>query len=269
METVLAAGVTAVSVLGSTGEGPLVPAAAKRRVVEATLRIVDGRVPLVAGSQGGPPQDVARESRAWAELGADCILASPPSYFHLNQEEVVEYYGELASGVGAPILVYHFPALTKVAFTPATVAVLARIEEVIGIKDSSGDEAFLKDITAATAGTGFAVLAGSGRIASLAAAVGAHGIVAASANLIPAQLVRLWAALASGSRGEAEELQELVTAVEGACREYPYPMNWKAAVRWSGVDCGRPLPPLVDLSQVSYEALGQTLASLVPLRAVG
>lgn len=262
VESVVAAGVAAISVLGSTGEGALVPAAVRRRVVEAAVRCAGGRVPVIAGSTGGPLADAAIESRAFVDLGADCILASPPGYFQIDQQAIVDYYGELADRVRAPVIVYHFPALTRVALDVETVTMLARIDGVVGLKDSGGDGGFLSEVSAAAGETGFAVLAGSGRLASAAAAAGAQGIVAASANLIPSHLVRLWSALQNGSP-EAARMQALVTSIELACRQFPYPMNWKAAIRLSGLDCGRPVPPLRELNDQSHEALAQSLAHLL------
>ena len=260
--SVIDAGVTAVSVLGSTGEVALLPRSLRRHIVQAALRAADGRVPVIAGSPGGAICDAADEAREFLSFGAAAILALPPSYFVLDQEAVVTYYREFASRVRGPIIVYHFPALTKVTLDPPTVARLAAIEGIVALKDGSADEQFFRATAALTRDDGFSLLAGSGRMATFAAGLGAKGMIAASANVIPAQLVQLWAALVSGTSDEVEGLQASVTAIENACRRYPYPANWKAAARLFGIDCGRPIVPLQELSADQLATLARTLAEL-------
>lgn len=259
----LTAGVAALSVAGSTGEGPLLPPAERRRLVAAAAAALGGRLPLLAAVVGGPPGEVVDEARDHLEAGAAGVLVPPPSYFELDQAEVLAYYEQVASRLQAPIVVYHFPALTKVSFEPETVGRLAGLEAVVGIKDSSADAAYLGRLAATTGHRpGFRILAGSGRVLTAAFEAGACGAVAASANVIPGQLVRLWAALTGSRTAEAAELQEFVSEVEGACRRHAFPANWKAATELSGLRCGGPTSPLRPLPGAALESLREALAGL-------
>lgn len=259
----LAAGVAAVSVGGSTGEGALLPEALRQRLVKATVAAVDGRLPVLAGVAGGPPQEVVAEAQRHLETGADAVLVPPPSYFELDQASVTGYYRRVASDCGGPVIAYHFPALTKVRFEPSTAGELAELPAVIGIKDSSGDPGYLAAVVTAVAGReDFCVFAGSGRVLTEAHAAGARGVVAASGNLIPDQLVALWKALEEGRTEAGAELQRFVAEVEGACRQLPFPVNWKAALEVSGLGAGPPAEPLHELAPAHLAGLRESLGRL-------
>ena len=260
IERVLAEGVDAVSVLGSTGEGALLPEAMLTSVVEVTVRVVRGRRPVLVGVFSAAPLDALARARAYCDQGADGVMMTPPHYYRLDQRSVVDFYTFLDRELARPVVVYHFPALTKVSIEPDTATRLASLPGIVGMKDSSGDPEFLEQVVRLTKGTPFAVFAGSGRGATRAAQVGAAGVVAASGNVISGALVRLWRALLAGDASTAEREQAYVSAVEAACRTLPFPVNWKAALSLDGRLAPEPAFPLHPLAPEQVAALGDLLA---------
>lgn len=260
VERVLAAEVDAVSVLGSTGEGSLLPEATLASVVDVTVRAVHGRRPVLVGVFSAAPADALARARAYCEQGADGVMMTPPHYYKIDQRSVVDFYTFLDRELARPVVVYHFPTLTKVAIEPQTAARLASLSWIVGMKDSSGDAEFLEQVVRLTRGTPFAVFAGSGRVATKAAQVGAAGVVAASGNVAPGALVRLWRALRAGDAATAKRWQAYISAVEAACQTLPFPVNWKAALSLTSDTAPEPAFPLHELAPEQLAALGDLLA---------
>ncbi|MHB8619545.1 MAG: dihydrodipicolinate synthase family protein [Chloroflexota bacterium] len=263
VQRVLAAGVDGISVLGSTGEGALLPAEVQREVLEHTLAAVAGACPVVPGILASTPVDMLRRARLYFDMGVDAVMAVPPYYYLLDQQSVVDFYGYIGAELARPVVVYHFPALTKVQLDADTVVKLADLPHVVGLKDSGGDETFHRQIVTATRGKDFQVFAGSGTLASANFASGGAGMIAASANLIPAALVSLWRALSTGDEAGAARWHSHVSAVEQVCRRFPYPTNWKTAVECAGLLPAQSAFPLHHLSPDQVDDLR------VALRQVG
>lgn len=260
IERVLAEGVDAVSVLGSTGEGALLPEAILAAVVDVAVRAVGGRRPVLVGVFSAAPLDALARARAYCDQGADGVMMTPPHYYPLDQRSVLDFYTFLDRELARPIVVYHFPALTKVAIEPETAARLAALTHVVGLKDSSGDPAFLERLASLIRGSSFAVLAGSGRHATSAARAGAAGMVAASGNVAGRALVGLWRALQTGDAAAAARWQDYVTAVETACQTVPFPVNWKVALALKSGTAAEPAFPLHLPAPEQAAALGDLLA---------
>ena len=254
-------GVNALSVLGSTGEGPLLSAAVQRRALEVTLDARADR-PVIAGVIAAAPGDALELGRFAFDRGVDGLLVTPPYYYPHEQQSVVDFYTYLNQELAGPIFVYHIPQFTKIPLEPDTVARLADLPGVAGIKDSSRDVEFHHRIIAATSGTTFAVFAGSGALLSTNISCGGAGAIAASANLIPRALVCLRQALQEHDCAEAQRQHCYISAVEEAVRQFPFPTNWKASLSILGLVSGEPAFPFRRLSGDQMRVLGTALRDL-------
>jgi 4-hydroxy-tetrahydrodipicolinate synthase len=159
-------------------------------------------------------------------------------------------------------MIYNIPVFTRVVVAPDLVGELARHPNVIGIKDSSGDIAYLQDVIYATEGTQFSVLTGTDNLLIASLALGAHGTLAASVNLVPELAVGICRAFASGDVSTARELQQRLTRVVRACGRGTAPAGWKAALAIAGVCADVMVAPASALRGEDRAALAAELAEL-------
>jgi 4-hydroxy-tetrahydrodipicolinate synthase len=260
-------GVDGLSVLGSTGEGALLPMAAQRRALEVAVE-AKGEKPVLAGVIASVPADARDFARMALESGADGVLVTPPFYYLLEQQAVISFFTYLDHELHGPVFIYHIPQFTKVTLEPDTVARLADLPHIAGIKDSSRDVDFHRRLLEATRDRDFAVFTGAGALLSVNTAGGGAGTIAGCANLVPQDLVRLRRTLGEGNTAEAERLQQRVAALEDAVRQFPFPANWKACLEIAGLLLAHPAFPLHRLSAVQMTGLREALHDLgvVPQR---
>ena len=205
------AGVTGLFVLGTTGEGPSLSQTLKREVVKRCCEIAAGRVPVLAGLIEASTDDALRLADYSAEHGADALVLTPPFYFPISQEAVVQWAERLIPRLPLPVYLYNIPVFTKVAFEPETFAHLAHLPQVCGIKDSGGDLTKLARTRALL--PAMPILWGPEEILLEAMAAGATGGVNGGANLFPELYVALYQAIASGDAARARQLQDVVARI--------------------------------------------------------
>ena len=260
-------GVDGLSVLGSTGEGALLPAPVQRRALQVTMEAKGDR-PVLAGVIASIPADARDFAHMALESGADGVLVTPPFYYLLDQEAVLSFFTYLNREVRGPVFIYHIPQFTKVTLEPETVARLADLPHIAGIKDSSRDIDFHRRLLQATRGKDFAVFTGAGALLTVNLAGGGAGTIAGCANLVPQDLVRLRRTVEERNTAEAERLQRRVAALEDAVRRFPFPANWKACLEIAGLLTANPAFPIHRLSAEQTNGLREALQYLgvVPQR---
>jgi 4-hydroxy-tetrahydrodipicolinate synthase len=176
---------------GTTGESPTLTSAEQRRVVEITIEEARPRkVPVVAGAGGNNTAHVIEMARAFQALGADGILSVAPYYNKPTQEGLYQHYKAIASAISLPIILYNIPGRTGVNIEPATVARLAEIDNIVGVKEASGNisqMAVLLDLVPSK----FLVLSGDDAITLPLMALGGRGLISVSSNEIPAEMTRI------------------------------------------------------------------------------
>jgi 4-hydroxy-tetrahydrodipicolinate synthase len=213
VEFQVGAGVHGLLVLGSTGEGPLLPVDEKIRLVRATVGAVRGRLPVMVGIAHSSPAESAAFARQAHAAGANALVTTPPFYFLSSQNELVSYFRELASRVDLPLITYDVPSAVKTKLAAATVRTLAEDGLIIGIKDSSGDLAGFRDMLIATQRVpGFRALTGSEHYVDAAMLVGGHGGVLGLGSVIPSTYVAIYDAVIAGNWARAGVLQKQAIA---------------------------------------------------------
>jgi 4-hydroxy-tetrahydrodipicolinate synthase len=213
VEFQVGAGVHGLLVLGSTGEGPLLPVDEKVRLVRATVAAVRGRLPVMVGIAHSSPAESATFARQAHAAGANALVTTPPFYFLSSQNELVSYFRELASRVDLPLITYDVPSAVKTKLAAATVRTLAEDGLIIGIKDSSGDLAGFRDMLIATEHVpGFRALTGSEHYVDAAMLVGGHGGVLGLGSVIPSTYVAIYDAVIAGDWARAGVLQKQAIA---------------------------------------------------------
>ena len=215
IEHVLAGGVHGLFILGTTGEGPALPPAVRRAVVERTIQQVAGRVPVLVGISDTVLADSLALARYAADSGAAAVVAAPPYYFPAGQEPLERWCRTLVAGLSLPLVLYNMPEMVKVVLGPELVRRLAELSEIVGLKDSGGDlETFagyskvVREVR-----PDWSLLIGPEQMLPQAHALGGHGGVCGGANVHPRIFVDLQAALERGDEARAAGLQQKVLAL--------------------------------------------------------
>ena len=201
----LRAGIDFLVPCGTTGETPTLEHAEYLAVVRAVVQEVAGRVPVIAGVGGNNTRkviDLAAEVRG---LGVQGILSVAPYYNKPTQEGIYQHFQAMAESTDLPIIVYNVPARTSSNIEPPTVARLAKIPNIIGIKEASGSIVQQMEVLAAVP-PGFRVLSGDDSFTFPLMALGGVGIISVISNEIPAQMTRLAHLLLEGKLEAARQL---------------------------------------------------------------
>lgn len=263
VERVVGGGVTGVCPVGSTGEGTRLTARQRHAVVERVRALVPRDVALIPSPSTLVPTGTVEDVEALAELGADAVLVAPPPGYLLDGGDVLRFYEDLAARSPLPIVLYNFPALTRVSIRPAAVGQLAHHDRVIAVKDSSRDlEQTLAYLYASAGAQDFVVLTGTDTLLMPTLMAGAAGAIVGSANLVPELGVAVYEATVAGDWPRARDGQRLLFEVVSAARNVGFPYGWKAALELAGVCSAYPAPPASPVSGDALAALRKRLNEL-------
>jgi 4-hydroxy-tetrahydrodipicolinate synthase len=175
---------------GTTGESPTLTHEEHVRVVAITVELANGRVPVIAGAGGYNTAEVIAMARELAALGVDGILSVTPYYNKPTQEGLFQHYRAIAEAVELPIILYSVQGRTGINIEPATVARLAGIKNIVGIKEASGSIAQMAAILNCVP-EDFVVLSGDDAITLPLIALGGRGVISVVSNEIPAEMTEM------------------------------------------------------------------------------
>jgi len=184
------AGVNFLVPCGTTGESPTLTHQEHLRVVEIAVELAKGKVPVLAGAGGYNTHEVITLARELADLGANGILSVTPYYNKPTQEGLYQHFRAIAEAVSLPMILYSVQGRTGVNIEPATVARLSQIENIIGIKEASGNISQMATILNAVP-EDFLVLSGDDAITLPLISLGGRGVISVASNEIPAEMAAL------------------------------------------------------------------------------
>ena len=201
----LAAGIDFLVPCGTTGECPTLTRDEQFQVVEIALELAKGRVPILVGAGGYNTAEVIALARELVKLGVDGILSVTPYYNKPTQEGLYHHYRAIAEAVPVPIILYSVQGRTGVNIEPATAKRLSEIENIVGIKEASGNISQMGAILNAVP-EDFLVLSGDDAITLPLIALGGMGVISVASNEIPAEMARLTQLALQGDFRGAREL---------------------------------------------------------------
>ena len=240
-------GVHGLFVLGTNGEFYAMSTDEKEKLTSAIKNEVGDEAPLIAGSGMLTTAETIDLSRKLARQGADYLSVITPFFNKLSQKEQVEHFQRVAEASPIPIMIYHIPVNTGQIFHVESVAELARHENIIGVKDSTGDIAQLKRFIEVTRDENFSVYAGSDNLILKTLQLGGAGAVAATANLLPKLVVGIYESWQAGRLEEAQAFQETLTKLPELMALASFPAMLKKAVSLLGYDLGDPRLPVLPI----------------------
>jgi 4-hydroxy-tetrahydrodipicolinate synthase len=261
VERQIAAGVTGVVPCGSTGESATLSHAEHRRVVEIVVEAVAGRVAVVAGTGSNSTREAIELTTHAREAGADGALLLSPYYNKPTQEGIYRHYAEIAAATRFPLVVYNIPGRTASNIAPATLARLAQIEHVVGVKEACGDLDQIAHVVALCP-SDFAVLSGDDALTLPLLAVGGKGCISTSSNVAPGDMCALFDAWKAGDPAAARAIHFRLLPLFDAlfCETNPIPV--KAALEIMGLIDGEIRLPLTPLGDAHRERLQLVLKDL-------
>ncbi len=261
VEHQIESGVDGVVPCGSTGESATLSHAEHCRVVEVVVEAVAGRVRVLAGTGSNNTREAIELTRHAREAGADGALLISPYYNKPTQEGIVAHFTAVARETGLPLVVYNIPGRTASNMLPDTLARLAEVEHVVGVKESCGDIDQIAHVVAACP-SGFSVLSGDDAVTLPLLAVGGKGVISTTSNVAPADMVELVRLARAGDFEAARKVHFRLLPLFDAlfCETNPIPV--KAAVALQG-RCGDEIRlPLTPLTQGNRERLQMVLKEL-------
>ncbi len=190
---------------GTTGESPTLTHEEHLRVVEITVETAKGKIPVLAGAGGYNTTEVIGLAREAAAMGADGILSVTPYYNKPTQEGLYQHYRAIAEAIGLPMILYSVQGRTGVNIEPATLQRLAQIENIVGIKEASGNVAQVAAILNAVPEE-FVVLSGDDAITLPVIALGGRGVISVVSNEIPGEMSQLTRLALQGDFAGAREI---------------------------------------------------------------
>jgi 4-hydroxy-tetrahydrodipicolinate synthase len=258
VERQIAAGVDGIVPCGSTGEAATLSYPEHRRVVEICVEAVRGRVEVIAGTGSNSTREAIELTRHARDAGADGALLISPYYNKPTEAGVIAHYAAVSREARLPLVVYNNPSRTASNILPATMARLAEIEHVVGVKESCGDLAQISRVVAACP-EGFSVLSGDDVLTLPVIAVGGRGVISTTSNVAPRQMVELVRAARAGDLAIARRLHLRLLPLFDAlfCETNPIPT--KAALAELGLIGEEIRLPLTPLGAARRERLQAAL----------
>jgi 4-hydroxy-tetrahydrodipicolinate synthase len=243
---------------GTTGESATLSHEEHDEVIEAVIKAVHKRIPVIAGTGSNSTEEAVRLTRAAEKAGADGALMISPYYNRPTQEGIYQHYKKVAAEVGIPIIVYNIPGRTGSKIEPETLARLAEIKNIAGVKEATGSVDQAIDVIR-LCGDNLAVYSGEDSLTFSLMALGGKGVISTVANITPKEMAQLAEACLKGNWEKGRELQfKLVPLIRSVFIE-TNPIPVKTALSLMG-RCGPDLRlPLTPMSEGALKKLKQAM----------
>lgn len=258
IERQIAGGTAAILTLGTTGEYSTMSHEEDASVVEHTIRVVNGRVPVIVGSGSNCTATQIEKSIQYQEMGADALLLISPYYNKANPEGMYRHFAETADRVRIPCILYNVPGRTGCSIPVSVVEKLSRHPNIVAIKEASGDMSYAMKI-AHCIGPDFALYSGNDDITIPLLSIGGSGVISVYANVMPDMCQQIVHDFLNGNQAQAvaNHLKYLKLMNDLFMEVNPIPV--KAAMNMMGLNVGPMRLPLCEMSEEHSRALHATL----------
>lgn len=233
VEWQVASGIDFLVPCGTTGETPTLSEAEWLRVIDITIEVAKGRVPVVAGATSNNTEDAVAKAKKIAARKIDAILTASPYYNKPTQEGQFQHFQAIARAVNKPLMLYNVPGRTAANIEPATLVRLAKIENIIAVKEASGSMVQIAEVLNLVPDD-FLVFSGDDAITLPVISLGGVGIVSVASNVIPAELSKMTRAALSNDWTTARKLHRKYLPLVQALFIESNPMPVKAVLAMMG-----------------------------------
>lgn len=261
IEHQIAGGIDGIVAVGTTGESATLDFDEHIGVVAHTVKVVAGRIPVIAGAGGNATAEALELSQRSADAGADALLQVTPYYNRPNQDGLFRHFEAIARAVPLPVILYNVPTRTGCDLLPDTVVRLAAIDNIVGIKEATGNMVRASELIARI-GDRLTIISGDDGTALPLYALGGKGVISVVSNVDPARMAQMWDAAAAGNWTRARELHFQLRALMEMLFLEPSPAPTKAALALLG-RCGDEIrAPLYPATAATVERLRAELDRL-------
>ena len=243
---------------GTTGESATLDYEEHYRVIEVTVKTVKGRIPVIAGTGANSTDETIMITKKAKQLGADAALLVTPYYNKPTQEGLYRHYKKVAEAVNIPQILYNVPGRTAVNMLPSTVARLAEIKNIVGIKEATGDMKQVSEVIR-LCGNKMTVLSGDDFTTLPLLALGGKGVISVSANVAPGDVSAMCNAWEQGDIVRARKLHFKLEPLNSAMFIETNPIPAKTALSMMGTIREEFKLPLCQMSDDNKEKLRKTL----------
>ena len=247
-------GVDSLVICGTTGESSTMSLEEKKAVIDFSVKIVNNRVPVIAGTGGNNTKDVITMSKYAESVGIDALLIVTPYYNKTTQAGLVSHYSKIAQSVHLPIILYNVPSRTGVNIEPETFYELAKIPNIVAAKEASGNISQVAKI-ANLCSDELTIYSGNDDQILPVLSLGGLGVISVLSNIYPKFVHEMVMDYLTGNWQKATASQIYALPLINAlfCEVNPIPIKY--AVNKIGFDCGLPRLPLVELTDKNKEKL--------------
>lgn len=247
-------GTHAIVPCGTTGEASTLDFEEHYRVIEITVKIVNKRIPVIAGTGANSTDEAIMITKKAEKLGADAALLVTPYYNKPTQEGLFRHYKAVAESTGLPLILYNVPGRTAVNLLPATVARLAEIPNIVGIKEATGDMKQVSEVIR-LCGDKIAVISGDDFTTLPLLALGGKGVISVTANICPKDVAEMYNAWEKGDIEKARQLHYKLEPLNQAMFIETNPIPVKTALAMMGKIKEEFRLPLCEMSPANKEKL--------------
>jgi len=259
VEAQIAAGITGIVAVGTTGESPTLSHEEREQVIRLAVKTANKRCQVLAGTGSNATHHAVADTKTAEKLGADGALLVAPYYNKPSQEGLFRHFKTIADASSLPIVLYNIPGRCGVDIAPDTVARLAKeCRNIVSIKEASGSVERISELRMRLPDS-FTILSGDDSLTLPFMSVGAAGVVSVASNLFPAEVCALVRAFESGDVKSATKLHQKMFPLFKDLFIEPNPVPVKTALGWRGTMSGEVRLPLCEMSEANQARLRNTL----------
>lgn len=253
--------VDAIIVCGTTGEASTMTEQEKLKTIEYAVNISNGRVPIIAGTGSNNTKDVIEMNKKVKKLGVDGVLIVTPYYNKTTQQGLIKHYKKIADNTNLPIILYNVPGRTGVNIMPQTCFELAKISNIVAIKEASGNLSQIAEI-ASLCRENLTIYSGNDDQVLPILSLGGKGVISVLSNIKPKFVHYMCYNFFDGHMDEAVKMQlDAIPLIKLLFSEVN-PIPIKAALNIKGYDFGIPRLPLIEMSKQGKEKLKEMIDKL-------
>jgi 4-hydroxy-tetrahydrodipicolinate synthase len=249
-------GSESIVVAGTTGESPTLSKEEKLALFQHVVQVVKGRVPIIAGTGSYNTFESIELTKNAEQIGVDAIMLVGPYYNKPNQEGLFQHFKQIAESTKLPVMVYNIPGRSAVNILPETIIRLSKIQNIVAVKEASGDLNAMTKIIAET-DEDFALYSGDDGLTIPVLAIGGVGVISVAAHVIGNEMQEMIQAFLSGDKQKAAKLHQQLLPIMQGLFTAPNPVPVKTALQLKGLDVGSVRLPLVPLTEQERVALAK------------
>lgn len=253
-------GIDALVICGTTGESSTMSLAEKKSVIDFSVKVANGRVPIIAGTGGNNTADAVAMSKYAESVGADGLLLVTPYYNKTTQKGLIAHFSKIAESVNIPIILYNVPSRTGLNIEPETCLELSKIPNIVAIKEASGNISQVAKM-ANLCNDELTIYSGNDDQIMPVLSLGGLGVISVLSNIYPKFVHEMVMDYLTGNWQKATASQIYSLPLINALFSEVNPIPIKYALNKIGFDCGVPRLPLVELSSAGKEKIDNLIAN--------